>query len=503
MSSITIDDLTEMIEVARRRVILQIPMTQADVVKMGVFFTERLPNGQPLPTAATDGKSIGFNPYFVASISEEDREFVVGHEWVHKMLKHFVRVLKLKQTFSVWTPHHDMIANEAADYEGNFFLEQCGFKLIEGALRDKRFDGMPMEEIFQILLHENPAPIGEPGDEPGGGEPGDQPSEDQSESNEGESDDPIMDEQEEGQTKADEAGEEGDEESDDGGGADGDEQESEGPAEDAGSSPGGNRFGSEQMEGSDPIDPEKASEYKVPSPKKWGTIVTDDDLSQSEIDTESDLADMEQSNSIATSKLSGKLPEAIERILNDIKTQSKNDWVSEIAEFIDDTCGEDSDVSWARPNKRFASMDIYMPSPTQEGIGEIAVLIDSSGSMDEKMYQLAATETSHLINAAKPSKAVVIEFTTDIVSVAEYEDGIELNEAPSRASWGGTDVCIGFDWVKENMPNVTGIIVISDMEFFRWPEDEGIKVLWAKVPPSEDHAWYFGTPPFGKSITVR
>jgi hypothetical protein len=312
-----------------------------------------------------------------------------------------------------------------------------------------------------------------------------------------------MDEQEEGQTKADEAGEEGDEESDDGGGADGGEQESEGPAEDAGSSPGGNRFGSEQMEGSDPIDPEKASEYKVPSPKEWGTIVTEDDLSQSEIDTESDLADMEQSNSIATSKLSGKLPEAIERILNDIKTQSKNDWVSEIAEFIDDTCGEDSDVSWARPNKRFASMDIYMPSPTQEGIGEIAVLIDSSGSMDEKMYQLAATETSHLINAAKPSKAVVIEFTTDIVSVAEYEDGVELNEAPSRASWGGTDVCIGFDWVKENMPNATGIIVISDMEFFRWPEDEGVKVLWAKVPPGQDHAWYFGTPPFGKSITVR
>jgi len=51
--------------------------------------------------------------------------------------------------------------------------------------------------------------------------------------------------------------------------------------------------------------------------------------------------------------------------------------------------------------------------------------------------------------------------------------------------------------------NATGIIVISDMEFFRWPEDEGIKVLWAKVPPGDDHAWYFGTPPFGKSITVR
>ena len=389
MSDVTIEDLREMVEVARRRVITQIPMTQNDAVGMDVFFTEKLPNGQHLDTAATDGKSIGFNPYFVASISEEDLEFVVAHEWGHKMLKHIVRAMKIRKTFSDWTPHHDMIENEAADEEDNFLLEQCGFKLIEGALRDKRFDGMPMEEIFQIRLHENPPPVGDPGDDPGGDESGDQPSKDkpeqESEQEEGESDDPIMDEQEEGLAEPDEAGEKGDEESDDVG-SDGGDPESEGPADKTGSSPDGGRFGSDQMEGSDSIDPTKASEYKLPTPEKWGTLVTDDHISQSDLDTESDIADMEQSNSIAISKLSGKLPEAIERILNDIKTQSKNDWVSDLSEFIDDTCGEDTDVSWARPNKRFASMDIYMPSPTREGIGEIAVLIDSSGSMDDEMY---------------------------------------------------------------------------------------------------------------------
>ena len=86
LQAVTIEALAGMIETARRRVILQIPMAQSDAVKMKVFFTEVLPNGQPLPTAATDGKSIGFNPYFAASISEEEREFVVAHEWSHKML---------------------------------------------------------------------------------------------------------------------------------------------------------------------------------------------------------------------------------------------------------------------------------------------------------------------------------------------------------------------------------------------------------------------------------
>ena len=500
LQAVTIEALAGMIETARRRVILQIPMAQSDAVKMKVFFTEVLPNGQPLPTAATDGKSIGFNPYFAASISEEEREFVVAHEWSHKMLKHLVRTMKIKKTFATWTSHHDVIANEAADQEANFLLEKCGFKLVEGALRDKRFDGMPMEEIFQIILHEKPEPAGDPGDP---GDQGDQgiptDGDNESESNEGESDDTIMDEQEEGQAEADEEGAEGDEDSDDGG-DDGGQQESEDTSDNQGPPAAGGRFGSEPMEGSDSIDP---GEYKVPSPEKWGALYTGEDLNESDLAEESDIADMEQSNSIAVSKLSGKLPEDIERILNDIKTKSRNDWVSELSEFIDDTCGENSDVSWARPNKRFASMDIYMPSPTQEGIGEIAILIDSSGSMDERMYRLAATETTHLLNAAQPSRSCVVEFTTRIISVAEYEGGVELDEAPSRASWGGTDVVVGFDWVKENMPNATGIIVISDMEFFSWPEDTGIKVLWAKVPPNEDNSWYFGSPPFGKSITVR
>ena len=148
-------------------------------------------------------------------------------------------------------------------------------------------------------------------------------------------------------------------------------------------------------------------------------------------------------------------------------------------------------------------MDTYLPSSLNEGIGEIAVLIDSSGSMDEKMYEVAASETAHLINDADPSKSHVLEFTTEIVSVSSYEDGIEIDKMPERQGWGGTNVCIGFDWVEENAPETTAIVVISDMEFFKWPEDTGIPVLWVKVPPREDNSWYFGTPSFGKMITVR
>ena len=144
-----------------------------------------------------------------------------------------------------------------------------------------------------------------------------------------------------------------------------------------------------------------------------------------------------------------------------------------------------------------------VPEEGKEGLGEVTVLIDSSGSMDQKMYELGASETVHLINQAEPATTHVVEFTTEVIATASYEDGIEIDTMPERRSWGGTDVCIGFDWIQENAPNTTAIIVMSDMEFFTWPDDPGVPVLWVKIPPREDNSWYFGKPSFGKMITVR
>ena len=70
-------------------------------------------------------------------------------------------------------------------------------------------------------------------------------------------------------------------------------------------------------------------------------------------------------------------------------------------------------------------------------------------------------------------------------------------------SHGGTDVRVGFEWVESFAPSATGIVVMSDMEFFRWPEDNGVPVLWVKIPPKQDYSWIFGKPSFGRMITVR
>ena len=90
---ITIEQLRERVEKARRHVIIDLPLAQSSAVKMGIFFSNNF------PTAATNGKQIGFNPPFVASINDEELEFVVAHEWAHKMLRHFARGMKVRKAF--------------------------------------------------------------------------------------------------------------------------------------------------------------------------------------------------------------------------------------------------------------------------------------------------------------------------------------------------------------------------------------------------------------------
>ena len=490
---ITIKQLEERVQKARHHVILDIPMAQASAVKMGIFFSDQI------QTAATDGKTIGFNPPFVASINEEELEFVVVHEWGHKMLRHFARCLKIRSSFKgLWTSFHENLLNEAADQEDNYFIEQSGFKILDGACRDKRFDGMPMEETFQILLHERTTPEPEEdGESPdNGGNPGIE-----TQGDEGDQKDVVPEDESE-----EESGQGGSEDGDEGNKEEGEGDDSAGAPKDQGEGdPSGNRgeFGQDGLDQSASLSDDQLQDYKRPDVKDWGKLCTKDNPTRSEICEEEMDSKVEQSNDLAVAKLGGKLPENIERILKDLKDKSDIDWVAEMADFVSEACGEATDITWRKPNKKFMWMDAYLPSSLKEGIGEIAVLIDSSGSMDQKMYEVAATETAHLINDASPSKAHVLEFTSEIISVASFEEGIEIDKMPERQGWGGTDVCVGFDWVQENAPETTAIIVLSDMEFFRWPEDTGVPVLWVKVPPREDNSWYFGKPSFGKMITVR
>jgi len=92
-------------------------------------------------TAWTDGKSLGFNPEFVAKLSNDELKAVLAHEVMHCACGHPWR--RDARTMSRW--------NQAADYAINSVLRDAGFKLPSDALLDPQYDGKASEWIYDRL----------------------------------------------------------------------------------------------------------------------------------------------------------------------------------------------------------------------------------------------------------------------------------------------------------------------------------------------------------------
>lgn len=98
---------------------------------------------QQLPTAATDGKDIFFNPEYLLSLSTTQQDGLLLHEVLHAALLHVPR--QGVREAELW--------NIAADIVVNGIISQQGvFELPPGRLREPKLEHLSVEEIYELLL---------------------------------------------------------------------------------------------------------------------------------------------------------------------------------------------------------------------------------------------------------------------------------------------------------------------------------------------------------------
>ena len=113
-----------------------------------------------VPTAATDGTRIIWNPTWVATLTEQEVRFVLLHETLHCAHNHFDRL-----------PHTEE-GNVAGDYAINATLEKiAGITMPKGGLRDQRYDDMAEEEILTAIRKQPKPQQGQGQGQPQQGQP--------------------------------------------------------------------------------------------------------------------------------------------------------------------------------------------------------------------------------------------------------------------------------------------------------------------------------------------
>ncbi|MCR5943506.1 hypothetical protein FG152_22245 [Ochrobactrum sp. XJ1] len=120
---------------------------------------------ETVPTAYTDGKEIGWNPYFFLYLDEPTRVSVLLHELWHVALLHMVR--RGERDPEDWNIAADIVINNMLDSEG------CVFNGCNPWINHD-FDGQTTEEVYDAIHLQKPSMCSKPQfTNPGTGEAGD------------------------------------------------------------------------------------------------------------------------------------------------------------------------------------------------------------------------------------------------------------------------------------------------------------------------------------------
>ena len=175
---------------------------------------------------------------------------------------------------------------------------------------------------------------------------------------------------------------------------------------------------------------------------------------------------MHQAANVARAQ--GNVPGAVVRTLADAH-RSRLDWLSLLRRFMLDTA--ENDYTWSVPNRRFIDSGLYLPAVRSEGMDAIALMIDSSKSVQIPALQRTWSEIRAIAAELRPERIYVLQVDTALHRVDEYGPD-ELPERLTVKGRGGTDFRPGFRWIEEQGIRLACCLYFTDMRCTRYPATE-------------------------------
>jgi len=195
----------------------------------------------------------------------------------------------------------------------------------------------------------------------------------------------------------------------------------------------------------------------------------------------------------AAQKVRGSMPGSLQRIVDEL-IEGKVDWRDQLREFVQRTVGI-GERTWKRPFKRRLVMapGVYTPGRISETMGELAIVIDTSGSISQDELNTFLSEVDSIVKEVSPRRAAIFWTDSKVAGIDDIDDTTNLLDLSPKGG-GGTDMEAAFPVIEEHILDCEAIIVLTDgyTSFDRANEPQ-CPVLWTSTTEGI-------SPPYGRTI---
>lgn len=189
-------------------------------------------------------------------------------------------------------------------------------------------------------------------------------------------------------------------------------------------------------------------------------------------------------------KSCGKLPGCLEEYCR-TNRQHQVDWRAQLRRYVAPVIAKD--LCWESPNRRMLAHSLYLPGPRKDGVGKVAVGIDTSGSICKDEIDQFCAELNSLFADAKPEEVHVMWFNTDIWRYDVFSAGEEL-KVPTKIQSGGTYFHPIWDLIKDRGINLKCLIMLTDM-YADIPPRPSYPVIWCSTTNVKG--------PYGSTVHIK
>lgn len=204
-----------------------------------------------------------------------------------------------------------------------------------------------------------------------------------------------------------------------------------------------------------------------------GDDIVDADGSDAEVAQQQAEMRVKVAQAAQAARMQGKLSEGMARLVGEI-LNPKVDWRDVLWRFS--TRAITTERSYSRPNRRFLSQGMYLPSQSGEALGEMVFAIDCSGSVTDEMIAQAGGEVTAVFEQLRPAKLHVIYFHHEVSHVETFVQGDSLHFGSKET--GGTAFSPVFRKIDDMQIEPVACVFLTDLYCNDFGPQPDYPVLW-------------------------